>query len=94
MSERDSRTRPVEMRFGRIGGLWAGALAVLAGIVVIVLAILLSALLLGLFAAIAVGVLVRAWLSGRSRERTGPQVIDAEYTVIETHDAREPRPKP
>lgn len=100
MSEQDPRIRHVEMRWGRLGGLWGGVLAVLSGIVVIVLAILLSALFLGLFVAIAVGVLVRAWLSGRTRlsgrarERTGPQVIDAEYTVIDQGERSEPsRPR-
>ena len=39
------------MGFGRRGGFWAGVVAVLSGIVVIVLAMLFSALFLGLFVA-------------------------------------------
>jgi hypothetical protein len=94
MNQRTTR-RYVETSFGRIGGFGAAVVAVLSGIVVIVLAVLFSALFLGLFVAIALGVAVRAWLSGRRVERAGRhQVIDAEYTVIETDDARDPRTKP
>jgi uncharacterized protein HemY len=92
MTQRGAQSGNVQMSFG---GFWAGVVAVLSGIVVIVLAVLFSALFLGLFVAIALGVAVRAWLSGRRVERAGRhQVIDAEYTVIETDDARDPRTKP
>jgi hypothetical protein len=78
-------------RIGRImnqrGGLWAGIVAVLSGIVVIVLAVLFSALFLGLFLAIGVAVMVRAWLLGRSSRRAQPEVIEAEYTVIDSDDS-------
>ena len=95
MNQRTTHSRYVEMGFGRRGGFWAGVVAALSGIVVIVLAVLFSALFLGLLVAIAIGVAVRAWLSGRRVERPGRhQVIDAEYTVIETDDPRDPRPKP
>lgn len=88
MDQRTTRHRYVEMGFGRRGGLWAGIVAVLSGIVVIVLAVLFSALFLGLFIALALGVAVRAWLLGRTGRRSQPEVIDAEYTVIESSDSQ------
>jgi hypothetical protein len=95
MNQHDARSRNFQMSFGRFGGFGAGVVAVLTAIVVIVLAVVFSALFLGLFVAIAIGVAVRAWLSGRKVERAGGhQVIDAEYTVVETHDPQEPRSKP
>jgi hypothetical protein len=81
------------MGFGRRGGLWAGIVAVLSGIVVIVLAVLFSALFLGLFVAIGVAVMVRAWLLGRSKP-SQPEVIEAEYTVVDQRDSRGRRSKP
>ncbi|MGH6921073.1 MAG: hypothetical protein ACREJ0_25620 [Geminicoccaceae bacterium] len=94
MNQRTTRSRYVEMGFGRRGGLWAGIVAVLSGIVVIVLAVLFSALFLGLFVAIAVGVTVRAWLVGRGSRPSRPEVIDAEYTVIESDESPGRRNKP
>ena len=88
MNQRTTRNRYAEMGFGRRGGLWAGIVAVLSGILVIVLAVLFSALFLGLFVAVAVGVTVRAWLLGRASRRSQPEVIDAEYTVIELGDSQ------
>jgi hypothetical protein len=81
------------MGFGRRGGLWAGIVAVLSGIVVIVLAVLFSALFLGLFVAIGVAVMVRACLLGRSKP-SQPEVIEAEYTVIDQRDSPGRRSKP
>jgi hypothetical protein len=95
MTQHDARSRNFQMSFGRFGGFGAGVLAVLSGIVVIALAVLFSALFLGLLVAIAIGVAVRAWLSGRKVERPGGQkVIDAEYTVVETRAPPDPRSKP
>jgi hypothetical protein len=88
MNQRTTRNRYVEMGFGRRGGFWAGVVAVLSAIVVIVLAVLFSALFLGLFVAIGVGVMVRSWLLGRSARRSQPDVIEAEYTVVEQRDPR------
>jgi hypothetical protein len=82
MNYRTTHTRYLEMGFGRRGGFWPGIVAVLSGIVVIALAVLFSALFLGLFVAIAVGVMVRAWLVGRSKP-SRPEVIEAEYTVVD-----------
>jgi hypothetical protein len=93
MNQRTTRSRYVEMGFGRRGGLWAGIVAVLSGIVVIVLAVLFSALFLGLFVAIGVAVMVRAWLLGRSKP-SQPEVIEAEYTVVDQRDSRGRRSKP
>jgi hypothetical protein len=93
MQQRTTRNRYVEMGFGRRGGLWAGIVAVLSGIGVIVLAVLFSALFLGLFVAVALAVVVRSWLLGRSARPSRPEVIDAEYTVIdqgEPHSQRRP----
>jgi hypothetical protein len=90
MNQRTTRSRYLEMGFGRGGGLWAGIVAVLSGIVVIVLAVLFSALFLGLFVAIAVGVIVRSWLLGRSRP-SRPDVIEAEYTVVDQRDPQQRR---
>jgi hypothetical protein len=92
MNQRTTRSY-VEMGFGRRGGLWAGIVAVLSGIVVIVLAVLFSALFLGLFVAIGVAVMVRAWLLGRSKP-SQPEVIEAEYTVVDQRDSRGRRSKP
>jgi hypothetical protein len=92
MNQRTTRSY-VEMGFGRRGGLWAGIVAVLSGIVVIVLAVLFSALFLGLFVAIGVAVMVRAWLLGRSKP-SQPEVIEAEYTVIDQRDSPGRRSKP
>jgi hypothetical protein len=94
MNQRTTRTRYVEMGFGRRGGFWAGVVAVLSGIVVIALAVLFSALFLGLFVAIAVGVMVRAWLLGRSGRKSQPKVIEAEYTVVDPGDSQGRRSKP
>jgi hypothetical protein len=93
MNQRTTRSRYVEMGFGRRGGLWAGIVAVLSGIVVIVLAVLFSALFLGLFVAIGVAVMVRAWLLGRSKP-SQPEVIEAEYTVIDQDDPQRRRSRP
>jgi hypothetical protein len=93
MNQRTMRSRYIEMGFGRRGGLWAGIVAVLSGIVVIVLAVLFSALFLGLFVAIAVGVTVRSWLLGRSRP-SQPEVIEAEYTVVDPDDPQGRRSRP
>jgi hypothetical protein len=78
------------MRLPRGGGLWTGIVAALSAIVVIVLAVLFSALFLGLFVAIAVGVAVRAWLLGRGGSPSRPDVIEAEYTVVETDRSDRP----
>jgi hypothetical protein len=94
MNQHDARNRNFQMSFGRFGGFGAGVVAVLTAIVVIVLAVVFSALFLGLFVAIAIGVAVRAWLSGRKVPVGGQKVIDAEYTVVETRDPREPRNRP
>jgi hypothetical protein len=92
MNQRHTRTRYVQTGFGRSGGLWAGVVVVLSSIVVIVLAVLFSALFLGLFVAITVGVMVRAWLVGRSKPAQ-PPVIEAEYTVVEPgHSPRRREP--
>jgi hypothetical protein len=88
MNQRNVRTRHVEMGYGRFGGLWTGVVAVLSGIVVLLLAVLFSALFLGLFVAIAVGIAVRAWLAGRNSGSAQPDVIDAEYTVVEEDSPR------
>jgi hypothetical protein len=93
MNQRTTRSRYVEMGFGRRGGLWAGVVAVLSGIVVIVLAVLFSALFLGLFVAIAAVVVVRGWLLGRGKP-SRPDVIDAEYTVIESDESPRRRSRP
>ena len=93
MNQRTTQSRYIEMGFGRRGGLWAGIVAVLSGIVVIVLAVLFSALFLGLFVAIGVAVMVRAWLLGRSKP-SRPEVIEAEYTVIDQRDSPGRRSKP
>ena len=93
MNQRTTRSY-VEMGFGRRGGLWAGIVAVLSGIVVIVLAVLFSALFLGLFVAIGIAVMVRAWLLGRSSKPSQPEVIEAEYTVIDQRDPQGRRSKP
>jgi len=89
MNPQDRGRRRVEMSFGRSGGLWTGIAAALSAIAVIVLAVLFSALFLGLFVAIAVGVAVRAWLLGRSTP-SRPDVIEAEYTVIDTDRSERP----
>lgn len=94
MNQRDVRTRHIEMGYGRFGGLWTGVVAVLSGIVVLLLAVLFSALFLGLFVAVAVGIAVRAWLAGRNRGSAQPEVIDAEYTVVDAEDSRRPGSKP
>jgi hypothetical protein len=94
MNQRTTRSRHVEMGFGRRGGFWAGVLAVLSAAVVIVLALLFSALFLGLFVAIGIGVMIRAWLLGRSVRRAQPDVIEAEYTVIEAEDSPRRRSRP
>lgn len=94
MNQRTTRNRYVEMGFGRRGGLWAGIVAVLSGIVVIVLAVLFSALFLGLFVAIGVAVMVRGWLLGRSSRRSEPEVIEAEYTVVDQDDPQGRRSRP
>jgi hypothetical protein len=94
MNQRTTRNRYVEMGFGRRGGLWAGIVAVLSGIVVIVLAVLFSALFLGLFLAIGVAVMVRAWLLGRSSRKAQPEVIEAEYTVIDSDGSPGQRGRP
>ena len=52
----------------------------------IVLAVLFSALFLGLFVAIALGLAVRGWLLGRGKPAR-PDVIEAEYTVIDQRDS-------
>ena len=91
MDQRTTRSRYIEMGFGRRGGLWAGIVAVLSAIVVIVLAVLFSALFLGLFVAIAVGVMVRSWVLGRSSRRPQPDVIEAEYTVVDQRDPQQRR---
>jgi hypothetical protein len=94
MNQRTTRSRYIEMGFGRRGGFWAGLVAVLSGIVVIVLALLFSALFLGLFIAIALGLVVRGWLLGRRSMPARPDVIDAEYTVIESDDSPRRRGQP
>ena len=86
MNQHTMRSRHIEMGFGRRGGLSAGIVAVLSGIAVIVLAVLFSALFLGLFVAIALSLVVRGWLLGRGK-RARPDVIEAEYTVIDQRDA-------
>jgi uncharacterized protein (DUF58 family) len=92
MSAQDSSGRRVEMSFRRSGGFWTGIAAALSAVMVILLAVLFSALFLGLFVAIGVGVAVRAWLLGRSAP-SRPEVIDAEYTVVNTDGSeRPPRP--
>lgn len=88
MNAQDQGGRRVAMSFG--GGLWTGIAAALSAIVVIALAVLFSALFLGLFVAIAVGVAVRAWLLGRDAPAR-PDVIDAEYTVVDTERREPPR---
>jgi hypothetical protein len=92
MNQRTTRSRHVEMGFGRRGGFWAGVLAVLSAAVVIVLALLFSALFLGLFVAVGIGAMIRAWLLGRSLRRPQPDVIEAEYTVIEESPGRRSTP--
>jgi hypothetical protein len=87
MNQRTTRSRYVEMGFGRRGGFWAGLAAVLSAAAVIVLALLFSALFLGLFVAIGIGLAIRTWLLGRSVRRAPPDVIEAEYTVIEAEDS-------
>ena len=69
-------------------------LPVLSGIFVIGLAVVFSALFLGLFLAIGAGLAVRAWLRGRSHRSAPPGVIDAEYTVIESDDPPGRRGRP
>jgi hypothetical protein len=91
MNQRSTYSRHLEMGFGRRGGLWAGIVAVLSAIVVIVLAVLFSALFLGLFVAIGVGVMLRSWLLGRSASRPRPDVIEAEYTVVDQRDPQQRR---
>jgi hypothetical protein len=59
-----------------------------------VLALLFSALFLGLFVAIGIGVTIRAWLLGRSARRAPSDVIEAEYTVIEAADSPRQRGRP
>jgi hypothetical protein len=94
MNQRSTQSRRIEMGIGRGGGLWTGVVAVLSGIVVIALAVLFSALFLGLFVAIAIGVMVRTWLLGRGSRRSQPQVIEAEYTVIDQGDPQRRRSGP
>ena len=94
MNQRTTRSRYVEMGFGRRGGFWAGLVAVLTAAVVIVLALLFSALFLGLFVAVGIGLMIRGWLLGRSARQPPPKVIEAEYTVIETQDAPRRRSAP
>jgi hypothetical protein len=91
MRAQDGGGRRIEMRFGS-GGWWTGIVAALSAIAVILLAVLFSALFLGLFIAIGIGVAVRAWLLGRSAP-TQPDVIDAEYTVID-RERPDPPPRP
>jgi hypothetical protein len=93
MNYRTTQTRYLEMGFGRSGGFWPGIVAVLSGIIVIVLAVLFSALFLGLFVAIAAGLMVRAWLFGRGKPAQ-PKVIDAEYTVVDSGESQARRSKP
>jgi hypothetical protein len=93
MNQRTTRGRYIEMGFGRHGGFWPSIVAVLSGIVVIALAVLFSALFLGLFVAIAAGLMVRAWLFGRGKPAQ-PKVIEAEYTVIDPGDSQGRRSKP
>jgi hypothetical protein len=94
MNQRSMYIRRVES-FGSGGGLWTGVIAVLSGIGVIVLAILFSALFLGLLIAIAAGVAVRGWLLGHNRSQpSGPEVIDADYTVIDSGETPERRARP
>jgi hypothetical protein len=93
MNYRTTQTRYLEMGFGRRGGFWPGIVAVLSGIVVIALAVLFSALFLGLFVAIAAGLMVRAWLFGRGKPAQ-PKVIEAEYTVVDPGDSQGRRSKP
>jgi len=93
MNQRTTRSRYLEMGFGRRGGFWAGIVAVLSGIVVIVLAVLFSALFLGLFVAVAVAVVVRGWLLGRAKP-SRPEVIEAEYTVVDQDETQERRSRP
>ena len=87
MNQRTTRSRHIEMGFGRRGGFWAGLVAVLTAAVVIVLALLFSALFLGLFVAVGIGLMIRGWLLGRGGGRAQPDVIEAEYTVIEAEDS-------
>lgn len=89
MNPQDQGGRRVEVSFQRSGGLWAGIAAALSAIVVIILAVLFSALFLGLFVAIGIGVAVRAWMLGRNA-RARPDVIDAEYTVVDTERPQGP----
>jgi apolipoprotein N-acyltransferase len=80
------------MSFGRSGGFWTGIAAASSAIVVIVLAVLFSALFLGLFVAVGIGLAVRAWLLGRGTP-SRPGVIDGEYAVVDTERSeRPPRP--
>jgi len=91
MNAQDRGGRRIEMS-GRNGGFWTGLAAALSAIVVIVLAVLFSALFLGLFVAIGIGLAVRAWWLGRGSP-SRPEVIDAEYTVIDSgRSKRPPRP--
>jgi hypothetical protein len=93
MNQRTTQSRYIETGFGRRGGFWAGIVAVLSGIAVIVLAVLFSALFLGLFVAIAAGMMARAWLVGRGKPGQ-PKVIEAEYTVVDPGDSQGRRSKP
>jgi hypothetical protein len=91
MNAQDQGGRRIEMSFRRGGGLWTGIVAAITAIAVIVLAVLFSALFLGLFVAIGVGVAVRAWLLGRGGgPRSRPDVIEAEYTVVDTDRSERP----
>ena len=64
-------------------GCWPTALAVLAGVVVIALALVFSMLFLAAFAVVAAALLVRAWWQrwrGKGQKST---VIEAEYQIVE-----------
>ena len=87
MNQRTTRSRFVETGFGRGGGFLTGVVAVLSGIAAIGLAILFSALFLGLLVAVGIGIAVRAWLLGSGR-RARPDVIEGEYTVVDDSKSR------
>ena len=88
MNQRTTRSRYVEIGFGRKGGFLATVVEVLSGIAAIVLALLFAALFLGLLVVIAIGVAVRAWLLGNRGRRAQPDVIEGQYTVIDPGDSR------
>lgn len=84
--------QPFVIRQVRLG-CWPTALALLAGAVVIALALVFSLLFLALFAVIVAGLMIRAWwLRWRQPRQTGG-VIETEYEIVEPERRPEGRPE-